>query len=276
MVNVEPVVAPLVAQIAFGLGDFIGMMGEGVVDAACVDIQLLTQVLHGNAGALDMPAGIPHAPGRVPFQGLVFEFGFGEPENKVVFVLFIQVLFHALPDTHGQVFFVVVVENVILIQSGSVKVDVAPCNVGASFIQQGLYHVNVFINAVGGRLHHIRALNVQLVAVGEKGVGVALRNFHNGLMLPAGAFEHFVFAGIRVRGQVAHVGDIHDPLHRISQIPQGFFQHVLHNVGTEVANVGIVVHRGSAGVHFHQIGIVGDKELFFVGQGIVQIHSLTS
>ena len=71
---------------------------------------------------------------------------------------------------------------------------------------------------------------------------------------------------------MANVGDVHDPLDVVAQVPQGLFQHILHDIGAQVADVGIVVHRGAAGVHFHQIGVVGNEQLLFMGQGIVQIH----
>jgi hypothetical protein len=99
--------------------------GKGVVYAAAVNVQILAQMLHGDAGALDVPAGIAHAPGRVPFQGLILKLGLGEPQHKVVFVALVGVLVHAVADAHGQIFLVEVVEDVILLQLGGVEVDVA-------------------------------------------------------------------------------------------------------------------------------------------------------
>ena len=272
MVDMEPVIAPLVTQIAFRLGDLIGVVGESIVNAAGVDIQILPQMLDGNAGAFDMPAGIAHAPRRVPFQRLILELALGEPENEVVLVFLIGVLFHALPDAYREIFLVMVVEDVILLQSGGVKVHVAPGEIGTAFVQQGLHHVDILADAVGRRLHHVGTLDVQLVAVGKKGVGIVFRDLHDGLVLPPGALEHLVLAGIGVGSQMADVSDVHDPLDVIAQIPQGLFQHIFHNVGAQVADVGVMVHRGAAGVHFHQIRVVGNKQLLFMGQGIVQIH----
>ncbi len=71
---------------------------------------------------------------------------------------------------------------------------------------------------------------------------------------------------------MADVGDVHDPLDVVAKIPQGLFQHILHNVGAQVADVGVMVHRGAAGIHFYQVGVVGNEQLLFMGQGIVQIH----
>ena len=103
VMHVEPVVAPLVAKVAFGLGDFVGVMREGIVDAAAVNIEVLAEVLHGDAGALDVPAGIANAPGRIPLEGLIFKLGLGEPQNEVVLVALVGVLLHALADTDSQI-----------------------------------------------------------------------------------------------------------------------------------------------------------------------------
>ena len=111
----EPVIAPLVTQIAFGLGDLVGVVGEGVVNAAGMDVQILPQMLDGDAGAFDMPAGVANAPGGIPFQRLILKLALGEPEDEVVLVFLVGVLLHALPDAHRKVFLVVVVEDVILL-----------------------------------------------------------------------------------------------------------------------------------------------------------------
>ena len=134
MKYVHPPAAPLVAQIRLALGDLIGMVGEGVVDAAAVDVQ---EVRHGHRPLLygrffcrlrqaehqaprrgrtryyDMPAGVPHAPGGVPFQSLVLKFGLREPEDEVVFIPLVCVLLHALPNAYRKVLGIVIVENVV-------------------------------------------------------------------------------------------------------------------------------------------------------------------
>ena len=41
MMNVEPIVAPFVAEGGFALSDLVGVMGESVVYTAAVDIKIL-------------------------------------------------------------------------------------------------------------------------------------------------------------------------------------------------------------------------------------------
>ena len=133
--------------------------------------------------------------------------------------------------------------------------------------------LDIVVNKAGSGLHHIRTLDVQLPAVLEKRVGVILGDLHDGLVLTLGALEHLILALIGIRGQVSHVGDVHDAVHVVSGVAQVFLQHVLHDIGAQVADVGKVVHRGAAGVHLHMAGGVGLELLFLVGGGIIQIHN---
>ena len=71
---------------------------------------------------------------------------------------------------------------------------------------------------------------------------------------------------------MAHIGDVHDTLDIVALIAQSLFQHIFHNVGAQVANMGIVIDRRAAGVHFDDARIVGDKFFLFAGQRIIQIH----
>ena len=268
-----PLGAPGVAQIALRLGDLVGMVGEGVVHAAAVEIQILAVVLHGDTGALDVPAGVAHAPRGIPLQGLILELGLGEPQHKVVLVALVHVLLYALPDAYGQILLVVVVEHVVPLQLAGVEVHVAAGHIGVALLQQAGDDADVVINEPRGGLHHVGALDVQLAAVLEEGIGVELGDLHDGLVLPAGALEHLVLALVGIGGQVAHVGDVHDPVHIVAHIAQVLLQHILHDVAAEVADVGKVIHRGAAGIHLHVARRVGPELLLLMGGRIIQIHS---
>ena len=50
---------------------------------------------------------------------------------------------------------------------------------------------------------------------------------------------------------MAHVGDVHHPVHIIASPAEELLQHVLHDIAAQVADVGEVVHGGAAGVHLH-------------------------
>ena len=76
-----------------------------------MNIQILTQVLHGDAGALNVPAGVAHAPGGIPLEGLILELGLGEPEDEVVLVALVRILLHALAHADGEILLVEVVAD---------------------------------------------------------------------------------------------------------------------------------------------------------------------
>ena len=69
----HPVVAPFVSEIRLGLSDLVSVVGEGVVDTAAVDVEIIAEVLHGNTGALNVPAGVADTPGGVPLERLILE-----------------------------------------------------------------------------------------------------------------------------------------------------------------------------------------------------------
>ena len=125
---------------------------------------------------------------------------------------------------------------------------------------------------MGSRFHHIRAFDIQLIAVSKESIGIIFCNLHDGFMLPAGALEHLILSGIRIRGQMSHIGDVHHPFQGISLVAQRLFQHILHDVAAKIADMGIVVYRRTTGIHFHKLGIVGGKEFFFMGSRVIKVH----
>ena len=68
------------------------------------------------------------------------------------------------------------------------------------------------------------------------------------------------------------VGDVHDAVDVIAREAQVLLEHVLHDIGAEVADVGKVVDGRAAGVHLHMAGGVGGELRFLEGGSIIQIH----
>ena len=54
-----------------------------VVNAACVNVDVLAKVFHAHGGTFDVPAGIAASPGGIPCHSLIFKFGFGKPKHEV-------------------------------------------------------------------------------------------------------------------------------------------------------------------------------------------------
>ena len=167
-----------------------------------------------------------------------------------------------------------VIKDIITLELAGVEIDVAAGRIGVAGVQQLGDDLDIVINKAGGGLHHVRAFDVQLAAVIKEGIGIVLGHLHDGLVLPVGALEHLVLALVSIRGQVAHVRDVHDTVDAVAGIAQELFQHVLHDIAAEVADVGEMIHRGAAGIHFHMAGGVGGEFSFLMGSGVVKIHNI--
>ena len=127
MLYMEPVIAPFVSEVALRLCDLIGVMWENIIHTATMDIHVLAKMFDTDAGALNMPSRITDAPWAIPFQCLVFKFGFGEPEHEVCLVFLIGILIDIIPYTDQRLEFCLCGENIVIIQFGRVKVNVSAC-----------------------------------------------------------------------------------------------------------------------------------------------------
>ena len=169
-----------------------------------------------------------------------------------------------------------VVEDVIFFELRRVKIHVAARLIGIAGIEQLRDDLDILVDAAGRRLDDVWPLDVELSAVVKECIGVELCDFHDALVLAPCALEHLVFALVRVRGQVSHVRDVHDALNRVADVAQILFQHILHDIAAEIADVREVIDRGAAGVHFDELRVIGDKLFFFVRCGIIKIHVVSS
>ena len=219
-----------------------------------------------------MPAGVAGPPRGIPFQRLILKFGLCEPEDKVVDIALVAVLFHAFPDPYRQILFFVRVEDIIAIQFGRVKIDVSSGEIGVSGLHQAGNDFDIVVNAAGRGLNHVGAFDIQLAAVVKESVGIELRDFHDRLVFAPRALEHFILSRVRVRGQMPHVGNIHDAVDTVSGVTEKLFQRVLTEIGPQIADMGIVIDGRAAGVHFHMSGGVRGKFRFFVRCRVVKIH----
>src|SRR5439155_22901159 len=64
--GMQPVPGEGLAGRGLALRDLVLVMGKDIVDAAGVDVEALTQVLHAHRRALDVPAGAPRPQRRFP------------------------------------------------------------------------------------------------------------------------------------------------------------------------------------------------------------------
>ena len=116
MMNVEPILAPLVAKGCLRLSDLVGVVGECVVDTTAVNIKILTEELGCNARALDVPTGITDAPRRIPLKLLIVKLRLCEPKHEVRLILLIFVSLYAVTNTYLKILFLKVIEDIVLLK----------------------------------------------------------------------------------------------------------------------------------------------------------------
>ncbi len=95
----------------------------------------------------------------------------------------------------------------------------------------------------GGAGEAFGAFEAQRGAVGEEGVGIDVGVFLERLALGDGVADDFV----------VHVGDVHDVVERVAGGAQPAAHEVVKDKGPEVADVGVVVDGGAAGVHADEV-----------------------
>ena len=109
-----------------------------------------------------------------------------------------------------------------------------------------VYHV---LDVLGGPADDGGHGAAEKLEIAEERLGVELRDLPHGGSLLAGALQHLVLALVGVTGEVTDIRDVHDVADRVAEVFQRPTGKVLEEVGAEVADVRVVVHREPAAVH---------------------------
>ena len=108
--------------------------------------------------------------------------------------------------------------------------------------------LNHFTDMLSGLADYVRVADIEGIDVLHKSVGVIFCYFKDALMPLFGSFEHFVIAVVAVACEVSYIGDVHYMLDVIAQIGKGFVENVKENIGTEIADMRIIVNRRTTAV----------------------------
>ncbi len=269
MQYVHPIVAPFVPEVRLALRDLVRVVGESVVDAAAVDVETLSEVLHSDAGTFDVPAGVSRAPRAVPFELLGVELRFRKPKREVGAISLVRIFFDAVAHADGKILFLKIVKSVVIVELRRIEINVSARFVGISLFDKRRYNAYKIVDARGCGLYDVGDADVQFFTVGEKSVGVEFRDLHNGLVLAARAFQHFVVARVAVAREVTDVRYVHNAGNVVPRVTQISVEYVLHNIRAQIADVGIVIYRRTAGIHLDLAGLAGDEFFSFVGEGVI-------
>ena len=234
------------ARGGLGLRDLVLVVREEVVDAARVQIERFAQILHGHGRAFNVPAGTPASPRRIPAHGAVGILP-RLPEREVADVLL--VIFVRRAPRAGLLVVEVDVRELAVageLAHGEIHGSVLAL-VGHALFDQLRDKVDHFRDMIGRGGIDFGRLDVELLQVGEERVLVRFRVVGKRHAGGVGAADRLV---VDV-GEVHHLTNLHAvELHNATQ-------HILEGVGAEIADMGEVIDRRSAGVQTDRV--VGER-----------------
>src|SRR3989344_843981 len=265
---VHPYLRELLSRCSLALGYLVRVVHGNMVNAACVDVQRFAKVFHRHRGAFYVPAREPFAPWRIPFHLARL---FREFPKREVRGIFLPAHFHALAGL--QPFLVKPRQLAVILELRGIEINAVFRGISVPFLFQRsdkLYH---FFYIVCGLAHDRRLFYLQFLHVGKETFRIIFRNLPCRLLFALRAQFHLVLARIRVRDKMAHVRYVHDVLDLELALDYALY-HVLHNVSSEVANVCIVIDRGTTCIDFHFIARRLENFLFS-GKSVKELHKIS-
>ena len=227
------------------------MMREQVVLATGMHVEGLAQVLHGHGRALDMPARIPPAPGRIPLLQIARLRG--PPERKVGGMPL--VLVHLDTRARDAIVGGLRVEpRAVSRKGGDVEVHAVGGDVRVALLDEPLDEVDHRSDVLGRLRHHVGVEDVEPPTVGDELSGVELGDLKRILPRAPRAQRHLVLARVRVVDDVTDVRDVHDLHHPVAEVFERPPHHVRDEVGVEIPDVLPVVYGRTAVVDADRAG----------------------
>ena len=237
-------------KASFALSDFVCMMDRNVIDSACVDVDVLPEIFHAHCRAFDVPAWIAAAPWRIPGHCLILKLRLCEPEYEVagIALVLVDYDFLALAFARDE-FFKVKIRKLAVIRVGrDVVVKVSASHVSVTVCLKLFDKLNHFVDMLCGLADYVRVTDIEGIDVLHESVGVIFCHFKDALVSFFGSFEHFVVAVVAVACEVADIRDVHYMLDVVAQEFERFVEDVKENIGTEIADMRIIVNRRTTAV----------------------------
>ena len=208
-----------------------------------------------------MPAGPALSPRGGPANLSFFLLRFPECEIKGVPFFVVDVDAGA----RFQLLEVIMRQAAVMREGIGSKIDIAVGFVGVAFIDERPYDFNDFGDILGRARMHGRRTHTESPRVSEIRINIARRDFGHGAALGFGLGDHFI----------VHVGKILDEHNIIAAVFKIAAQHIEKHKAARVADMDIVVHRGTAGVHPYPA--IADGQFFLLsGERIKKPHARLS
>ena len=242
---------------AAGLRDLVLVMGEDEVDAAAMNVEYFAQMLPAHGRALDVPAGAATAPRAVPAGRCLVR---RLPQHEI----HVTALVGCHIDTRtGEHFIQRAARQLpIVLHRRHIEQHMAIRRIGVAIGDELLDDGDHLGDVFGGARLDGGRQNTQRRDVGMELLGRALRHLTDRDALFPRLCVDLV---VHIR-DVAHIGHMTGAVN-LAQQPE---QHVEHDDGPRIADMGIVVNRGSADIHAHVLEVQGTEVFLGAGQRVVE------
>src|SRR5439155_4114351 len=225
---------------------------------AGMDVQGFSQIFHGHRGTFDVPSGAPATYGCVPEMFAGF---WGFPESKIASAFFfIPVDINASTGLYSSD--VNFGKLSVVGEFGNAIVDGTLAGVCVGLFLEALDELDHGIDVVGGANPVLGRLDAEGLTIIEEGLDEFLSVVANA----------DTGGGSVSDDAIVDVGEIHYMIQAETTQLQETAENILKNEGAVLADVGVVVNGGAAGVHANFAGILRDERLGLAGQGIVEAN----
>ena len=228
------------AVAGFRLRDFVAVVHRNVVFAAAVDVEFRAEIFDRHGRAFNVPAGETDSPWTVPFHLPLLTGPAEFPQREVGGApLLADLDARAGRQTRG----VEARQVAVGFQFGGVEINTVRGQIGVAAALDFRDVGDLLGDVVAGAAPHRRLAHVQSPPVGLKRAGVTRGDVPRALPLAPRALLDFVLAAVGVRSEVADIGDVHHMADAVVEEFQRPPQHILEQIGAQVADVRVVIHR---------------------------------
>ncbi len=255
------------AGVGLVLRDLVGVVDLAMIDPAGMDVELAAEHLQAHRGAFEVPARRADAPGRRPFHLAVAGLLRPPPDREVGRVaLAVDAVDPA--DLGARRLVAVAGQPPVIGNGGRVEIEAGRRLVGGA--GDALAKGDHLVDIVGGYRPLRRLAHVEPGEIGLEQPRVMIRHVAGGAPLGCGGLLHLVVAGIRVRGEVADIGDVYDVAHRKPLPAQRPGERVGEDIGAHVAEMLPGIDGRPARIDAHVGRIERDEGFAGAGQAVEQ------
>ena len=260
------IVQPAGAAIGLVLRDFVGMVDFAMVDPAGMDVEGEAEQLLAHDRAFKMPAGRALAPGAVPFHLPRFARRGLAPDGEIGGVAL------ALDRVDAPLAFIRDGAGKTTVIRNSRNVEIEPAIefvavLVCDLLAPGDHRLDIF-----GRARMLFGLDVQPREVAFEILLIELCDVPGGLALLRRHALHLVFALIRIRGEVADIGDVDDVGEPIALPLQHAPQRVGEDIGAHIADMLVIIDRRPAGIDARLARVDGLEDFDCASQRVEQLE----